>query len=143
MTDNVALVRSLYEAFAQGDIPSVLAAMHPQIAWHEAENSPYDGGEPAVGPEEVLNTLFMRLGSEWEGFSPRVDECIDAGDQVVVLGRYSGVYKATGKELHAQFAHRYRVEDGRLTRFDQFTDTLQYAEVTDQRDREIRKPAPA
>ena len=143
MTENVALVRSLYEAFAQGDIPTVLAAMHPQIAWHEAENSPYDDGGPAVGPEEVLNKVFMRLGSEWEGFTPHVEEIIGAGDQVVVLGRYGGVYKATGKELHAQFAHVYRLEDGKVTRFDQYTDTLQYAEVTQQRDREIRKPAPA
>lgn len=36
--ENVALIRSLYEAFAAGEIGSVLALMQPGIVWNEAEN---------------------------------------------------------------------------------------------------------
>ena len=43
---DVALIRNLYEAFAKGDVPAVLAAMSPDIVWNEAENYPYADGNP-------------------------------------------------------------------------------------------------
>lgn len=58
-------------------------------------------------------------------------------------GTVRGVYRATGKEVDAGVAHVWTVEDGKLARFDQFTDTLQFAEVTGQRDREIRRRSAA
>jgi ketosteroid isomerase-like protein len=44
---------------------------------------------------------------------------------VVALGRYGGANKATGKALDAQFAHVWRVKNGKLAGFQQYTDTLQ------------------
>src|SRR4051794_23504065 len=35
--DNVALARRLYDAFAVGDVPTVLAAFDDKIEWREAE----------------------------------------------------------------------------------------------------------
>lgn len=137
MSDNVSLLRGAYEAFGRGDVPAVLAVMHPDITWNEAENVTYDDGAPFIGTDQVLQKLFMRLGSEWEGFRVDVEEILDCGSRVVVLARYRAVYKATGKQLDAQVAHVWTVEGGQVTRFDQYTDTLQFAEVTGQRDREI------
>lgn len=51
---NVALIRSLYDAFAKGDVATVLAAMSPEIVWNEAEGNPWADGNPYVGPEAVL-----------------------------------------------------------------------------------------
>ena len=39
--DNVEFVRGLYEAFAAGDVPKVLASMTEDIEWYEAEGNPY------------------------------------------------------------------------------------------------------
>ena len=50
-------------------------------------------------------------------------EWIDAGDTVVALGAYAGTHAATGRSMRAAFAHVYRVESGRIVRFQQFTDT--------------------
>jgi ketosteroid isomerase-like protein len=122
---NVALVRSIYEAFARGDIPGVLGAMSPDIVWNEAENFPYADGNPYCGPEAVLGGVFARLGGEWDGFAPVPEEYLDAGDTIVVLGRYRGTYKGTGTTIHAQMAHVWRVVDGKAARFQQYTDTLQ------------------
>jgi ketosteroid isomerase-like protein len=127
--DNVAVIRNLYEAFGRGDIPAVLAAMSPDIVWNEAENFPYADGNPYCGPEAVLSGVFARLGGEWDAFAAIPEEYLDAGDTVVVLGRYRGTCKATGKALAAQMAHIWRVADGRITRFDQRVDTLQAAQV--------------
>lgn len=129
--ENVALVRGVYEAFAAGDVGGVLGRMSPAIVWNEAENFPYADGNPYVGPEAVANGVFARCGSEWDGFAAVPEEILDAGDTVVVLGRYKGSYKGTGKAQNAQFVHVWRVEDGKAVGFQQHTDTLQVAQVMD------------
>ena len=64
--DNVSLLKNLYAAFGRGDVPTVLGAMSADIEWHQAEGNPYmPSGEAWVGPDSVLNNLFMRLGEEW------------------------------------------------------------------------------
>ncbi len=111
--DNVALIRSVYEGFAKGDMPSVLGAMAPTIVWNEAENFVYADGNPYMGPDAILKGVFARLGGEWTGFSARADELLDAGETVVALGRYGGVNKKAGARLSAQFAHVWRIKDGK------------------------------
>jgi ketosteroid isomerase-like protein len=127
--ENVDLVRGIYAAFAAGDVPAVLAGMAPDMVWNEAENFPYADGNPYCGPEAILGGVFARLGSEWDGFAAEPEEFLDAGDTVVVLGRYRGTCKATGRALDAQLAHVWRVADGKAERFQQYTDTLQAARV--------------
>ena len=127
---NVDLIRSIYDAFAAGDVPAVLGAMSPDIVWNEAENFPYADGNPYRGPEAVLNGVFARCIGEWDGFAVVPEEFLDAGDTVVVLGRYRGTYKATGKAMNPQLAHVWRIADGKAAQFQQYADTLQVARVT-------------
>jgi ketosteroid isomerase-like protein len=125
--ENVALVKSLYEAFGRGDVPAVLAAMDPGIVWNEAENFPYADRNPYVGPGAVLEGVFARLGSEWDGFGLDVEEVLDAGDTVVARGRYKGAFRKTGTRIHAQFAHVWRLRGGKVAAFQQHVDTAQVA----------------
>jgi ketosteroid isomerase-like protein len=127
---NVELVRGIYAAFAAGDVPAVVAAMAPDMVWNEAENFPYADGNPYCGADAILGGVFARLGSEWDGFAAVPEEFLDAGETVVVLGRYRGTCKATGQGLDAQLAHVWRVAGGKAARFQQYTDTLQAARVT-------------
>lgn len=119
---NLESVRGLYAAFAKGDVPSVLGFLDANIAWTEAEGFPYGG--TYNGPDAVLAGVFMRLGGEWDGFAAVPDEFIDAGDTVVALGKYSGTYKATGKTFKANFAHVWKIQEGKAVRFVQYVDTL-------------------
>ncbi len=128
--ENVEIVRSIYAAFAKGDVPAILALMAPDMEWNEAENFPYADGNPYRGPEAILGGVFARLGGEWDGFTAAPDEFLDAGDAVLVLGRYTGTFKATGRAVDAQMAHLWRVADGKAVHFQQFTDTLQFARAT-------------
>lgn len=127
--DNVETVRGLYESFGAGDVPSVLGKMDKGIEWNEAENFIYADGNPYVGPQAILEGVFMRLGTEWEGFSVTPEEWMDAGPRVVVLGTYSGTHRGTSKRVRAQFAHVWSLKEGRVVRFQQYTDTKQFAEV--------------
>ncbi len=124
---NVELLRGAYMAFSKGDVPAVVAAMAPKIVWNEAENFPYADHNPYVGPDAIVSGVFARLATEWDGFSVNVEEMLDAGDKIVARGRYTGTYRATGKTINQQFAHFWKVVDGKLASFDQYTDTLQTA----------------
>jgi hypothetical protein len=128
--ENVELIRAVYSDFEAGNIPGVLAAMAPDMVWNEAENFPYADGNPYRGADAILSGVFARLGSEWDGFAAVPEEFLDAGDTVVVLGRYRGTHKASGRPMDAQMAHIWRVRDGKVAAFQQYTDTLQAARVT-------------
>ena len=119
---NLNSVQGVYDAFAKGDIPAVLGFLSSDINWTEAEGFPYGG--TYIGPDAVLEGVFMRLGTEWEGFAAVPDELIDGGETVVALGQYSGKYKATGKSFRANFAHVWQLRDGKAVRFVQYVDTL-------------------
>jgi ketosteroid isomerase-like protein len=131
--DNVSLMKGLYAAFGRGDIPSVLAAMSADIRWHQAESNPYmPSGEAWVGPDSVLNNLFMRLGAEWDGFTVHPRSFYGMGGSVVVVvveARYSGTYKSTGKSMDVQACHVWDIKDGKVTRFQQYVDTAKLQDV--------------
>ena len=128
--DNVTLLKNLYNAFGSGDIPTVLGAMSPGIKWYQAESNPYmPSGEPWVGPDAIVNNLFRKLGEDWNGFTVHPKSFHGAGNSVIVEGRYTGTCKATGKSMDLQICHIWDVEDGKITRFQQYIDTAKFRDV--------------
>jgi ketosteroid isomerase-like protein len=116
------IIRSIYAAFARGDMPGFLAALAPDICWTEAEGFPYGG--TYVGPDAILEGVFMKLGTEWEGFAAVPERFVAEGETVIVLGEYSGSFRATGKRFVAPFVHVWELEGGKVARFRQHTDTV-------------------
>ena len=123
MSKSLELVRSMYAAFATGDLPAFLALLDPRIRWNEAEGFPYSDRNPYVGPEAVVEGVFARLASDWDGFRVEVGEIVGGPDVVTMLGRYRARTKATGKELDVQCSHTWWVRDGKAVRFQQMVDT--------------------
>jgi len=124
----VELVKRSYEAFARDDLDGVLADMHPDIEWHQAQGLPHGGFYR--GLDEVRRNIFEPLDAEWwEEFSADPDEFLDAGDEVVVLGRYRGIAKGTGKRLDVPFVHVWTVDGDKAVRFRQFLDTRGWVEA--------------
>ncbi len=126
--ENINVVKSIYKAFGQGDIPAVFELFDPAIEWIAAENSPAGPGSPYHGLNEVREGVFMLIGADFPEFTIRVDELFDAGDKVVMLGYYLGVRKATGKKFQAQVAHIWTIAASKALKFQQYTDTYQLAE---------------
>jgi len=127
---NVQFAKDIYTAFGRGDIPAVLAAFDSEVQWREAEGNPYQpDGTPWIGLQAILERLFVRLGAEWEGFTVNVRTLHDAGDYVVMEGRYAGTYKASNKSIDAQVCHVLRFRDGKLLSFQQYVNTAQLQEV--------------
>jgi ketosteroid isomerase-like protein len=121
-------VRAFYDKLGHGDVPGVLALLRDDLEWTEAERFPYYSGTWR-SPQEVLDKLFVPLMRDWDGFSAKAHEFIAEGDRVVSLGVYAGTSRATGKSMTAPFAHAWTVRDGRIARFDMYTDTAKVLEA--------------
>jgi ketosteroid isomerase-like protein len=119
---NVAVVRSVYENFAKGDIPLVLAALDPEIEWIESEEPFLPWAGTHRGPSAVAGELFARVMSCFDQFAVVPDRIHDAGDQIVVEGRATGTTKACRK-LDAPAAWVWTVRQGKAVRNMNYHDT--------------------
>jgi ketosteroid isomerase-like protein len=127
MSTSVDIVNGIYQAFGRGDVPAVLGAFDAGINWREAEGFLYADGNPYVGPQAIAQGVFQRIVTDVDGFNLSVENVIDGGDTVVTEGRYRGTMKKTGTPVDAQFAHVWQVRGGKIVRFQQYTDTRQWA----------------
>ncbi|PHR52605.1 MAG: DUF4440 domain-containing protein [Robiginitomaculum sp.] len=122
-------VQAIYAGFAAGDMAMVTSVMSPDIVWNEAEGNPYADKNPYEGPDAILSGLFARLGGEWINFTATPNEYVIEGNRVIVFGRYTANYRATGQALDAPFVHSWTLQDGKVVSFQQYTDTAEYAAV--------------
>jgi sugar lactone lactonase YvrE/ketosteroid isomerase-like protein len=124
-----ATVEAVYTAFARGDMDGFAGLMAPNIVWNEAEGNPYADLNPYIGPDAVMSGLMTRLLSEWDDVSVTPQEFVVDGDRVVVFGRYTETWKASGRRIDIPFVHSWTVRDGTLAAFQQYTDTAALVET--------------
>src|SRR5262245_35545410 len=130
MSENVNTVRGIYEAFAKGDVSNLMAALDDKVEWHEAEHITYWPGGAFIGPQAVLEGVVARLPNDFDGFTIDVRRIIGCGETVLVEARYRATAKATGKPIDAQVAHVWDFRDGKVVRWQQYSDTWQFAQAT-------------
>jgi len=122
--ENTKVVQDAYAAFGRADIPTLLSYMSDEILWQPvvgtAGHVPFSGerkGKASVGE-------FFRLVAEnedFQQFEPR--EFVAQGDKVVAIGHYRAVTKATSKTFESDFVMVFTMQDGKLTRFQEFSDS--------------------
>jgi len=128
---NVQAISRLYDAFNRGDRDTFDRAVSRDLQWNEAESSLYGRGNPYLGFAAVRDEVFAPTLRDFDQFRVDLEKLIDAGDYVIGSGRYRGRSRATGKDLSAQFCHVMHLDtDGKLDRVQEYTDTLQEAQVT-------------
>jgi len=124
---SVELVRGLYDALAQGDVPAMLADMSDDIEWYEAEGMPYGG--LYHGGVAVAENVFGPITADIPDLAITPQQFIASGNAVAVVARYTGTGKATGKKLDLAVVHLWDVRDGKVARFRQFADTAKFLET--------------
>jgi hypothetical protein len=124
---NTDVVKRLYDAFAQGDVPAVLSSFDPKIEWREPEGLRYADNNPYVGPQAIVEGVFQRVMADIGDFRVVPGRFIDGGDAVVVEGRFKGTVNATGSAIDAQFVHVWELRDGKIIHLRIYTDTEQWA----------------
>ena len=122
---DVETVRSAYDAFNRKDITAVLAFYDPQIEWIEAGG----GRSPAGtfhGVQSVAKDVFGTVPQNFADFRAVPEQFIDAGEHVVVVGRFRGK-ATTGATLDAPFVHVNRMRNGKVAGFQNFVEATSWA----------------
>ncbi|MEZ4370345.1 MAG: nuclear transport factor 2 family protein [Polyangiaceae bacterium] len=117
---NVEIVQGVYDAFAAGDVPKVLGAMHGDIKW--IESAGYKFGGVYNGPQAVLEGVLGPTAGSFESFGVEITRLIDAGDTIVMQGHYAATGK-NGKSVRAGVVHVIGMVDGKIKTFEQYVDS--------------------
>ena len=125
-----AVVENFYAAIGAGDMDAVAGLLAPDVAWSEAQGSPYASGNPYVGFEAMGAGVFGPINEAFENFAGTPGQYTAEGDRVVVEGRYTGTSRKTGEALDAPFVHVFTVSEGKIVAFQQYTDTWQWRKLT-------------
>jgi len=125
--NNKEIIQSMYNSFASGDVAAVTAAFADDISWTEADGFPLAG--TYIGPQAVVENVFMRLGEFSDNWGVVVERLVGDGDTVVADGKYTWNHKGSGEPCEARMAHVWTLADGKVSSFLQHVDT---ARVRDQ-----------
>ena len=117
--DNVSLIRTGYEAFARGDIPTVLGLFSPSITWYSPDS--VANGGTFTGPTEV-GGFFSTLPTMYAELSVQPETFVDRGDTVVVIGRHRG-RTTVGNAFELPWVHVWTISNGKATSFTEHFDT--------------------
>lgn len=125
---NSDLIRSLYAAFARGDVKTILDSLDPAIEWvsiGDGKVIPWAGRRDGVtGASSFFQSLADNL--EFEAFEPR--EFFEDGETVIVIGRTRARVK-NGSVFDSEWIHVFSLRSGRLLRFREFYDTKSIADA--------------
>ena len=116
------IVQAIYAEFARGEVAALVSRFHAdaQVIVHAPSSVPYGGTRR--GPEEI-GRWFVELGSTMALDRVEAETLIASGDEVAVRGVEEGRSVATGRPYRSGFAHIWRIEDGLVTRLDDFMDS--------------------
>jgi ketosteroid isomerase-like protein len=131
MSDQVSLVRAIYDAFARGDVPGMLGMLDPRVEWNVAEHATLWPGGPIYGPDQVAAQVLSRIPELFgDTFRIEVERLHGCGETVIMQGRYTATAQSTGRNLSVQVVHVWDIEGDKVVRWQQYTDTWAYAEAT-------------
>jgi ketosteroid isomerase-like protein len=127
--ENIEMVKKLYGAFGKGDIETVVDHLADQLVWRFDAPSviPYAGERDT--PSQVREGFFGELAGTQKDFALTTEEFIAQDDKVIMVGRYSATVTATGKNFDLPLVHVWTVQNGKVKRFLNFTDTAKVAEA--------------
>jgi uncharacterized protein len=124
---NYEAIKAHYAGSDSGDLGAMMAPITRETRWTEMAGFPYAG--TYVGADAIIAGVFKRIAEEWTGYKFVLERLIDGGTTIIGIGTYSGQYASTGKAMTARVVHVWDVEDGRVVRFEQFTDTRLVADA--------------
>ena len=110
MSSAVELIRGTYAAFNEGTLEDWAAAnLPPDFELVPLARALAPGGR-LLGPEG-LTQFFGDLEQVWESMRIEIDEVVDFGARVVMLGRIHNRGRGSGMDVEAMAAHLWTVEN--------------------------------
>jgi ketosteroid isomerase-like protein len=94
------------------------------VDWNECAGLPW--GDRYVGPAAVVEGVFAPALELVPDLAVTPEQVVTSGDTVFVIHRYTGTGAATGKALDLLGTGVWDVRYGRISRYRQFVDTVQF-----------------
>jgi ketosteroid isomerase-like protein len=122
--ENKVLVKAIYEAFPNGDIDTIIGFMDDNVDWHIPGVSPLSGRH--YGRDQVRQYLadLNRL-VQFDEFD--VDEMVAEASTVVATGRQRCTVRETGDRFGYDWAHVFKIRNGKVTVLRVYDDTYEAA----------------
>ena len=124
--DDVAVVRSVYDAFGRGDVPAIFGLFHAEAEVYQSSRLPWGG---RYRGHEELGAFLTKLTSTIES---EVDTGLFIDDEeghVVQVGHTRGTVRGTGRPFDVPETHVWTVVDGKVLRFESYIDTAKMREA--------------
>jgi ketosteroid isomerase-like protein len=118
------LVKALYAALATADRVRLLSLLAEDFTAEFAAGMPVvPAGGAITSAEQMIDEAWWALGRIYRVRPEPSDWIPCAGGRLLVLGRYLGSERSTGREFEARLVHLWSARDGRLSRLWHLTDT--------------------
>jgi uncharacterized protein len=118
VTSNLDVVRGAYKAFERGDLPAVFATLAPDVEVYQSSEVPWGG---LYRGHVQVQEFFIRLAAAVDS-KVGVERFVEAGDQIVQIGRTRGQARATGKTFDVPEVHVWTMRHGKVARFEAYVD---------------------
>jgi ketosteroid isomerase-like protein len=127
-----ALAKNAYAALANGDRERLLELLAEDFTAEFAAGMPVvDTSAPIDSAENMIEQAWWALGREYR-VRPEASQWIPLSDgRLLVLGRYRGSSRSTGREFEADLMHLWTARDGKLSHLRHLTDTAAWAAALD------------
>jgi uncharacterized protein len=111
--ENVEIVRRVTEAWNRNEQERVVRFLDPDVI--------FDATRRLINPKtyagiEGIRAMFAERDEVWGEFRMEPDEFVDAGDRVVVIGRWVGKGRGSGVDVSQPIADVFTLRDGRVVR---------------------------
>ena len=126
--ENVDIIRRGYEYWrATGEVRA-----HPDLVW-DVSRLGWPGQQIYSGPEGA-NQFLAEWADAWDDWELEVEDCVDAGERVVVIVNQRGRSKATGIPVDMRFAQVWSLRDGLAFRMQMYASVEEAFEAAGLRD---------
>jgi ketosteroid isomerase-like protein len=112
---NLEIVRRAYEAFNRRDFDAVLQVMDPELEWHQFTQFP--DRDTYRGHEDLRDRFLKRqLVEQFGDFRIEIEELVDAGDHIVMIGRIVAHGSASGVPIRLRVVNILELHEGKVIR---------------------------
>jgi len=130
---NLTLVKKIYEAFGEGDIPKVLEMLDHNIQWRiiGPSDCPFFG---TFSGHKGFHKFLDQLGNAADIHTFEPKRFLEAGNAVVVTGIETATTKNTKISYTTEWCHIFTVEGEKVVSFEEYLDSAPLVAAYDNRE---------
>jgi ketosteroid isomerase-like protein len=115
--DNASIVRSVYAAWAQGDLPGPRDVLDARIQYVNPPSAIEPGTRDGL---EAFTRAVEATFQGWETWAMEPEQLAAVGDQVAVVVRYRARGRGSGVEVDGRESALWTIKDGKVVRYEWF-----------------------